>query len=39
MKIKWTKSMQVSLDRLMNDLQRVKRLLRKKPEISKQHAG
>lgn len=39
MKMKWTKSMQVSLDRLINDLQKVKQLLRRKLESGKQQVG
>ena len=39
MKMKWTKPMQVSLDRLVHNLQQVKRLLQKKAEASKQPAG
>lgn len=39
MKIAWTKSMQDSLNKLMQDLQKVKRLLKQKPESQKQPAG
>ena len=39
MKLKWTKKMQRSLDKMMKDLQKTKQLLQQKAGAGKQPAG